>query len=144
MKSLIDLTPGVEEGGRWRPPACRPRSKIAVIIPYRDREDHLLRFLGNIHRFLQQQYVDYTVIVVEQADSHPFNRAALLNVGYLEMSSSEHYDCHVYHDVDLVPEDLCNLYFCGTQPRLLCVARNSYRYRYLHSLKYTWQFVNNY
>lgn len=138
MKTLQHILPTVSVGGKWRPSDCRPRSKIALIIPYRDREDHLTRFLSNIHRFLQKQYLDYVIVVVEQADSHPFNRAALLNVGYLEMISKEHFDCFAFHDVDLVPEDLCNFYYCSTQPRLLSVARESYRYRWVARQSLQW------
>ncbi len=42
------------------------RHKVAVIIPYRDREEHLSLLLYHLHPMLRKQQLDYTVIVVEQ------------------------------------------------------------------------------
>jgi hypothetical protein len=39
---------------------------VAIIVPYRDREDHLRTFLLNIHRFLQRQQNEYGIYIVEQ------------------------------------------------------------------------------
>ena len=50
-----------------------------------------------------------------------FNRAALFNVGYLEAMKLYAYDCFIFHDVDLLPEDLRNVYKCGEQPRHMYV-----------------------
>ncbi len=44
--------------------------------------------------------------MVEQAGQDDFNRAALMNVGFLEATQRRpDLDCFVFHDVDLVPED---------------------------------------
>lgn len=64
-----------------------------------------------------------------QTGSKKFNRAKLLNVGYLEALKEEKWDCFVFHDVDLVPENDFNLYTCGDQPKHLVVGRNSTGYR---------------
>ena len=60
-----------------------------------------------------------------------FNKAALMNVGFLESRKvREHVnDCYIFHDVDLLPEDLSNMYTCDTQPRHLMVARNTTKYK---------------
>ena len=34
-----------------------------------------------------------------------FNRAALMNIGFVEAIKMYDFDCFVFHDVDLVPED---------------------------------------
>lgn len=52
-------------GGRSRPLECQARTRVAVIIPYRDRDVHLKMFLNNIHPFLQRQQLDYGIFVVE-------------------------------------------------------------------------------
>lgn len=53
--------------GRYLPPDCIPRYQVAIIVPYRNRFEHLNIFLRNIHPFLQKQQLDYTIFVVEQA-----------------------------------------------------------------------------
>ena len=62
-------------------------------------------FLYNIHPILQRQQLDYQIFIVEQAGKGDFNRAALMNVGYVEASKKRAFDCFVFQDVDLVPED---------------------------------------
>ena len=56
----------VLSGGRWVPRWCVPRQRVAIIVPFRDRESHLGVFLNVLHPFLQRQLVDYTIFVVEQ------------------------------------------------------------------------------
>lgn len=58
-----------------------------------------------------------------------FNRAKLLNIGYLEALKDYNWDCFIFHDVDLVPENDHNLYVCDTQPKHLVVGRNVTGYR---------------
>ena len=53
-------------GGSWRPNNCSSRHRIAIVVPYRDREQHLRVFLRYMHPFLQRQMLDYTIYVVEQ------------------------------------------------------------------------------
>lgn len=68
MKTL-DQTPScspVLSGGFWKPSGCLPRQRVAIIVPYRDREPHLKIFLQIIHPFLQKQLLQYTVFIVEQ------------------------------------------------------------------------------
>jgi hypothetical protein len=57
----------LQEDGRYQPPDCISQRQIAIVIPYRDRFEHLNIFLRNIHPFLQKQKLDYTIFVVEQA-----------------------------------------------------------------------------
>ena len=65
---------------------CTARHRVAIIVPYRDRELHLRTFLLNIHSFLSRQMLDYGVFIVEQFGpvADPFNRAMLMNVGAAE------------------------------------------------------------
>lgn len=53
-------------GGTWGPNRCEPRFKIAIIVPFRDRSEHLKVFLNHMHPFLQRQNFYYRIIVVEQ------------------------------------------------------------------------------
>lgn len=108
-------------GGHHIPKQCRSEQRLAIIICYRNREQHLKMFLDNIHPFLQKQQLDYTIFLVNQHGQDQFNRAALFNVGYVEAMKLYPYDCFIFHDVDLLPEDLRNVYRCGDQPRHMYV-----------------------
>jgi len=56
----------VNNGGTWRPTDCEPKQKVAVLVPYRDRDEDLRIFLHNIHPFLRAQLLEYTVYLIEQ------------------------------------------------------------------------------
>jgi len=129
MDDMSNMFPGLELGGRWRPKSCLSKHKVAIIVPYRDREPHLRAFLLNIHRFLQRQQVEYGIYIVEQSGNQPFNRAMLMNVGAAEALKQHDYQCFIFHDVDLLPEDDRNLYTCPIQPRHMSVSIDSFLYR---------------
>lgn len=70
-----------------------------VVIPYRDREDHLSVFIPAIRKKLP----DATVLVVEQAKGKPFNRGKLLNIG-AQIAFGQLGSTHIItHDVDMIP-----------------------------------------
>jgi beta-1,4-galactosyltransferase 1 len=104
-------------GGHWFPTRCQAEQRLAIIVCYRKREQHLKMFLDNIHPFLQQQQLDYTVIVVNQHEPEQFNRAALFNIGFIEALKLYLFNCFIFHDVDLLPEDSRNIYKCVNQPQ---------------------------
>ncbi|XP_053421484.1 beta-1,4-galactosyltransferase 4 isoform X2 [Nycticebus coucang] len=118
--------------GRYHPKECEALQRVAILIPHRNREKHLMYLLEHLHPFLQRQQLDYGIYIIHQAGNKKFNRAKLLNVGYLEALKEENWDCFIFHDVDLVPENDFNIYKCEDQPRHLVVGRNStgYRLRY--------------
>lgn len=126
---LADLYPSLEPGGLWRPSNCSARHRVALVVPYRDRDDHLRIFLHNIHAFLQRQQIDYGVYVVEQSPRGNFNRGMLFNIGFVESLRFADYDCFVFHDVDLLPEDDRNLYWCPVMPRHLSAAVDTLFYK---------------
>ncbi|KAK5969584.1 N-acetyllactosaminide 3-alpha-galactosyltransferase, partial [Trichostrongylus colubriformis] len=108
--------------------------EVAVIIPYRDRESHLPVLLNNMHSFLTKQRLDYAIIVVEQVANQTFNRAKLFNVGYVEAKKLYDWECYVFHDVDLLPENDRNLHTCPTKnPRHLAVAVDKFHYKLLYA-----------
>lgn len=78
--------------------------KLAVIIPFRNRFEELMEFVPWIHKFLNKQGVHHKIVVVNQVDTHRFNRASLINIGYLK--SKDDCDYMVMHDVDLLPNNL--------------------------------------
>lgn len=80
------------------------RHKLAVLVPYRDRESMVDEFMHSVPRALNTQNIEHEVFFVEQADRRLFNRGALLNAGvaYIE-SLGEGFDYVAVHDVDTLP-----------------------------------------
>ena len=69
--------------------------------------------------------------IAAQSSSSAFNRGMLLNVGFTQASTlrDDHWDCFIFHDVDLLPLNDHNLYTCPAQPRHMSVAVDSMAYR---------------
>ncbi|KAK7108438.1 beta-1,4-N-acetylgalactosaminyltransferase bre-4-like [Littorina saxatilis] len=126
---IVRLNPGLEPGGHYHPPDCRARHRVAVIVPYRDRELHLRRLLHNLHPILMRQQLDYFVLVVELELPMQFNRGLLLNIGAVEALGLWDVQCFILHDVDLVPENDKNLYTCPEMPRHMSAAVDKFSYR---------------
>uniref|UniRef100_A0A0K0DC55 Beta-1,4-N-acetylgalactosaminyltransferase bre-4 n=1 Tax=Angiostrongylus cantonensis TaxID=6313 RepID=A0A0K0DC55_ANGCA len=119
----------LNSGGHHIPEDCKATSRVAIIVPYRDREAHLKIFLNNMHPFLIKQKLDYSIIVVEQIDG-TVNRAKLLNIGFVEALKLYDWQCFIFHDVDILPEDDRNLHNCPFQnPRHMAVAVNKFGYK---------------
>jgi predicted glycosyltransferase involved in capsule biosynthesis len=76
--------------------------KLAVIVPYRNREEHLKVFMPYMEKSLTEEKVPFDIFIIEQHDDKPFNRAKLLNVGF---SEAKEYDYFAFHDVDMLPVD---------------------------------------
>jgi len=74
--------------------------KLSIIVPYRNRKEHLDKFLPAIEscRFLDG--IDYEIVIVEQEDGKPFNRGKILNIGAVYSKNSTYY---CFHDVDMLP-----------------------------------------
>ena len=58
------------------------KHKLGVIVPYREREEHLERFIEHFTEFMSDKKINYQMFIVEQYDLKPFNRGRLLNIGY--------------------------------------------------------------
>lgn len=129
MERVQKENPNVTEGGRYTPPDCRPRWKVAIIIPFRHRENHLKYWLHYLHPILRRQRIDYGIYIINQLGEDTFNRAKLLNVGYTEALKDAEYDCFIFSDVDLIPMDDRNLYHCYDQPRHFAIAMDKFGFR---------------
>lgn len=111
--------------------------RIAIIVPYRDRQRNLELFLRNMHPFLSKQPIYYGIFIVEPEANLTFNKGISMNAGFLESLKVDQWDCFIFHDVDLLPESELNIYGCDKiQPRLLAVAISAYGYSLVlsHSL----------
>jgi len=125
----IEFNGWVSKGGSWKPNECQTRIKMALIIPFRNRYEQLSIFVRHMHPMLKRQNLDYRIFVIEQTGNDPFNRAILLNIGYKEALKFDQYECFIFHDVDLIPEDDRNEYSCPTSPRHLSAAVDIFLYR---------------
>lgn len=100
------------------PPDGSKRTRVAVIVPYRDldpaqrRSAHLEQFVPYMEDFLSKavdgagtRVEEFRVYVVEQsADNRKFNRGKLLNIGF-DLARQEGCAAFLFHDVDLLPSD---------------------------------------
>ncbi|NP_990533.1 beta-1,4-galactosyltransferase 1 [Gallus gallus] len=129
LEEVASTNPEVREGGRFAPKDCKALQKVAIIIPFRNREEHLKYWLYYMHPILQRQQLDYGVYVINQDGDEEFNRAKLLNVGFTEALKEYDYDCFVFSDVDLIPMDDRNTYKCYSQPRHLSVSMDKFGFR---------------
>jgi len=86
-------------------------SNICIIIPHRNRIDHLKKFISHINK-LDKGNNTFTIIIVDQNNADLFNRALLLNIGYYIAKINNNYDRYIFHDVDSYPtQELFNMYF---------------------------------
>lgn len=76
--------------------------KLGIIVPYRNREEHLKVFLKKMTQYLNARKLNYEIIVVHQDDAKLFNRGMLLNIGF-KIAESYKCDYVVFHDVDMIP-----------------------------------------
>lgn len=74
--------------------------KLAIIVPYRDREEHLSKFLPEMENCDFLDGIDYEILIVEQEEGKPFNRGKLLNIGAVHSYTASYY---CFHDVDMLP-----------------------------------------
>ncbi|XP_051266749.1 beta-1,4-galactosyltransferase 1 [Dicentrarchus labrax] len=118
----------LQKGGRYKTPDCISRQKVAIIIPFRNRHEHLKHWLFYLHPILMRQQLDYGVYVINQDGEGVFNRAKLMNTGYFEALKEYDYECFVFSDIDLVPMDDRNLYRCFDNPRHLAVAMDKFNF----------------
>lgn len=83
------------------------KDKLAIIVPYRDRQEHLDVFVPHMREFLKDKGIDYEIFIAEQTDDRPFNYGKLCNVVVKEIG--EEYTYFAFHDIDMLPiSDECD------------------------------------
>jgi len=75
-------------------------NKFSVVIPFRDRQEHITVLAPHLKKFAKANNLDMEIIVVEQDDTMPLRRGALRNEG-VRVSSG---NIIVLHDVDYLPD----------------------------------------
>ena len=132
MSDLASSILNLKNGGIYKPEACKEREKLAIIIPYRDREDNLLLLLKYLHPMLQRQDRYYQIFLIEQYGNDIFNKGRIMNIAASEALKIDDFNCFIFHDVDLIPESDLNIYECDTQPRHLSPAVDELRYNLMY------------
>ena len=88
-------------------------------------------FPSRIFHNFSPDFYGFFPLVFFQANDTYFNRGLLFNIGYDIASNftNQFWECYIFHDVDLLPEDDRNLYTCPYQPRHMSVAINTFNYK---------------
>ncbi|XP_063365891.1 beta-1,4-N-acetylgalactosaminyltransferase bre-4-like [Cydia amplana] len=130
--------PEVKWGGQFSPHDCTAQHKVAIIVPFRDRKQQLPIFLNHMHQFLMKQKLEYAIFIIEQVRYDYFNRGKLLNVGFLESQNVSHWQCFIFHDIDLLPMDERNIYSCPHEkhPRHHAAAVDRLNFKLLFNTKF--------
>lgn len=102
-----------------------PGSTVAFIICFRDRYQHLEKFLTHTLPILIRQQLKFKIYLIEQTHEKSFNRAKLFNIGY-DLAKNDpvaNFDCYTFHDVDLLLMNDNMLFRCNYDnlPRHLVV-----------------------
>lgn len=71
--------------------------RLGIIVPFRKREHHLIQFIPHMKARLPYA----RIYIIEQFDDKPFNRAALLNIGFYMFHKE--FDYFAAHDIDMLP-----------------------------------------
>ena len=65
----------------------RYAKRLAIVVPYRDRAEHLSRFVPHMVTYFQRDKLDrqipVTINIIEQWGKAPFSRGRLANCGFL-------------------------------------------------------------
>uniref|UniRef100_A0A0N5ASM2 Beta-1,4-N-acetylgalactosaminyltransferase n=1 Tax=Syphacia muris TaxID=451379 RepID=A0A0N5ASM2_9BILA len=113
---VLEHHPYLETGGHWKPSKCIARYKVAIIIPFRDRQSHLTRLIDFLVPLLKKQLLDFRFIVTEQYGQGMFNKGRIMNAAF-RLAERLDVDCVIFHDVDMFPQDDRNSYGCPESPR---------------------------
>ena len=86
--------------------------KNIILIPYRNRKDHLNQFFKEIVFLFYKYLRPFKIIIIEQLNDKKFNRGKLLNIGYHLFKDYSKYFFH--HDIDILPNEktIDTLYTC--------------------------------
>ncbi|XP_078491730.1 beta-1,4-galactosyltransferase 5-like [Ciona intestinalis] len=120
----------IQHGGSWEPHDCIAAWNVAFLIPFRNRYEHLPILFRHLLPMLIKQRIKFSIFVINQEGDDLFNRALLLNIGFVEAMKIDHsFDCFVFHDVDHIPENDRNYYGCTGMPCLFAEQLDIHGYR---------------
>lgn len=89
----------------------------------------MVTLLYYLHPILQRQELDYKIYLSEQFGNGTYNKGVLMNAAFIYALNEYDFQCFVFHDVDLIPEDDRNMYSCPVFPRHMSVAIDEMNYK---------------
>ena len=104
----------------------KSQKKLALIVPYRHREAHLKEFLPHTIEHLKKQNIEFKIVIVEQVDEKPFNKAKLMNIA--AKSVADECDYFVFHDVDLLAKKI-DYRYCNFTEKLFTYIEEDGEYK---------------
>lgn len=76
--------------------------KYNFIIPYRNRKEHLDECIKRFTKMVNDN-IDAQFYIIHQIHPGPFNRGALMNIGFMEACQTRSDGLFIFHDVDIYP-----------------------------------------
>lgn len=103
--------------------------RVAIIVPYRNRAEHLARFVAHFNALAAiGGYIE--IFVIEQVAPGLFNRGLLLNAGFLIARRSGPFDRYIFHDVDSYPSPVLYKQYFSFPGRNIHYASPYLKYKY--------------
>lgn len=90
-----------------------------------------------MHPYFTNQKINYAVYLIEPVGNITFNRGLIMNIGFLEAIKDEKnigdnfkWNCFIFHDVDMIPEDIRVIYKCDEKaPTHFAVSVSKWNYQ---------------
>ena len=80
-------------------------TSLGIVVPYRNRQEHLDVFVGYLCDFFRRDKLNAGItphiLLVEQVAGLAFNRGAIKNIGFKYLAPEVDFVC--FHDIDLLP-----------------------------------------
>jgi predicted glycosyltransferase involved in capsule biosynthesis len=99
--------------------------KLGIIIPYRNRLEHLTALLPQLNDRLYQQNIIYKIVIIEQHEGELFNRGYLKNIGTIYCDDCDYF---CFHDVDMIPDKSWYNYYYNIGATLLATKVKQFNY----------------
>jgi hypothetical protein len=106
---------------------------IAIIIPHRNRIEHLSKFITHIQS-LDTHGNTVDIYVIDQDNMMKFNRGFMLNIGFGISHSINTYTRYIFHDVDSYPDQSMFDYYFSHKTKLIHFASPYLGYKYNYDM----------
>lgn len=90
-EEIVDAVGSMSVGGSWAPDDCKARHSVCIIIPYRDRKDHLWTLLYRLIPVLKRQQLDFKIFVVEQVRIYLITLSSRVTLCGFKLSKEDRY-----------------------------------------------------